>query len=100
MQYSGFYDSVLASLLRGARIDEVYLVGINTDFCVLATALDALYLRFDTRVVADAVTSVNGAAGPARGLEMLRQYFGPLGVLVNSTDIPPLLVEAQQSNDD
>ena len=41
---------------------EVYICGINTDYCVLATALDAFNRGLKPVVVADAVTSVDGRA--------------------------------------
>lgn len=42
-QYSCFTDSTLAACLRNHNIRDVYLCGINTDYCVLATALDSFY---------------------------------------------------------
>ncbi|MFI6577261.1 nicotinamidase [Nocardiopsis sp. NPDC050513] len=53
--YSGFEGvtgdgTSLADWLRGRGIDEVDLVGIATDHCVRATALDAVAEGFRTRV--------------------------------------------------
>jgi len=48
--YSGFEKSNLAQLLRDADIEAVTVVGLATDYCVRATALDALREGFDVTV--------------------------------------------------
>jgi nicotinamidase/pyrazinamidase len=48
--YSGFEKSNLAQLLRDADIDAVTVVGLATDYCVRATALDALREGFEVTV--------------------------------------------------
>ncbi|MBA2631577.1 MAG: isochorismatase family protein [Chloroflexi bacterium] len=49
----------LEGLLRGREIRRVVLCGLATDYCVLATALDAVRLGFEVRLVADGVAAVN-----------------------------------------
>src|SRR4051812_42605332 len=54
--YSGFEGrttdgSMLTDWLRGHEITEVDVCGIATDYCVRATALDAVRNGFDTRVL-------------------------------------------------
>ena len=53
--YSGFEGRAdgtpLAEWLRGHGVDAVDVVGIATDHCVRATALDAVGYGFDTRVL-------------------------------------------------
>lgn len=83
--YSCFTSSALASVLRTRGVQEVFLCGINTDFCVFATALDAFYQGFDVRIVADAVTSANGAEAHEAALRRAADHFGS-GVLVLSKD--------------
>jgi nicotinamidase/pyrazinamidase len=67
--YSGFLDNDhqhetgLAEYLRGRNISEVDIVGLATDYCVKATALDARQLGFKTRVVLDGVRGVNLNSG-------------------------------------
>jgi len=63
----------LEGLLKGAGVDTVAVVGLATDYCVKATALDALRLGFDTTVLTNAVAAVNVAPGDGdRALEELR----------------------------
>lgn len=60
----------LESLLRDAGVDRVVVVGLATDYCVKATALDAVRLGFRTHVLADAVAAVDIAEGDgARSLD-------------------------------
>ena len=49
----------LESLLRRRGIERVVVAGLATDYCVLATALDAVRLGFAVELVADAVAAVN-----------------------------------------
>jgi nicotinamidase/pyrazinamidase len=53
----------LEGLLRGRGIDKVVVVGLATDYCVSATAVDAAGLGFDTEVLQDAIASVDLNAG-------------------------------------
>jgi len=63
--YSGFFDNDkrhatgLAEFLRERGIGEVYMLGLATDYCVKATALDARRLGFTTHVVEDGCRAVN-----------------------------------------
>ncbi|MBL1080396.1 isochorismatase family protein [Streptomyces actinomycinicus] len=74
--YSGFEGSdengtPLAEWLRAREISEVDIVGIATDHCVRATALDAAREGFRTHVLLDLTAGV--AAGTTeRALEELR----------------------------
>jgi len=61
--YSGFEGVTgdgrsLAEVLRERGVDEVDVVGIATDHCVLATALDAAALGLRTRVLVDLTAAV------------------------------------------
>jgi len=64
--YSGFEgtsDGVgLADWLRGRGVDEVDVVGIATDYCVRATARDAVRAGFATRVLVDLTAGVAPAS--------------------------------------
>ncbi len=49
----------LETLLHEAAVDQVVIVGLATDYCVLHTALDAVRLGHGTTVLADGVAAVN-----------------------------------------
>lgn len=66
--YSGFtmrdadggeQPTELAALLREQGVERAVVVGLATDYCVKATALDAVALGFETTVVERAVAAVN-----------------------------------------
>jgi nicotinamidase/pyrazinamidase len=49
----------LEGMLRERGIERVVVVGLATDYCVSATALDAIKLGFKTEVLQDAIASVD-----------------------------------------
>lgn len=58
-RYSAFRGTDLALQLRTRGIQEVHVVGVCTDICVLHTVIEALYEGFDVVVHQDAVASFN-----------------------------------------
>jgi nicotinamidase/pyrazinamidase len=63
----------LERLLRDRAIGRVVVVGLATDYCVMATALDAVRLGFGASVLVDAVAAVNLEPGDGeRALEAMR----------------------------
>jgi nicotinamidase/pyrazinamidase len=74
--YSGFEGTddsgmTLMDWLRQRGVDEVDVVGIATDYCVRATAVDAAAAGFSTRVLLDLTAGV-APESTARALEDLR----------------------------
>lgn len=67
--YSGFFDAAhrvdtgLASFLKQHGVDSVWVMGLATDYCVLATALDALASGFRTQLIVPGCRGVNLAVG-------------------------------------
>ena len=63
--YSGFFDDAhlratgLGEYLNEKKIDEVYVLGLATDYCVKFTTLDAVELGFHTYLIEDACRGVN-----------------------------------------
>ena len=72
--YSGFEKSTLADLLHARDVDEVAVVGLATDYCVRASAIDACREGFDTTVVTDAIRAVEVSPGDGeRALEEMKE---------------------------
>jgi nicotinamidase/pyrazinamidase len=69
--YSAFFDALrrpstpLADYLRSRGCTSLYFAGLATDYCVLYSVLDALFLGFDTHVLLEACRSVSPDASPA-----------------------------------
>lgn len=78
--YSGFFDNGhrrstgLGDWLREQGVDEVWVLGLATDYCVKFTALDARHLGFRTVVVEDGCRGVNLAPDDSeKALAALRE---------------------------
>ena len=79
--YSGFENSKLADLLHEAGVDEVAVVGLATDYCVRASAIDACREGFDTTVVTDAIRPVEVNPGDGeRALEDMKRAGAKLAM--------------------
>jgi nicotinamidase/pyrazinamidase len=77
--YSGFFDNGkrkatgLGDYLRAQGVDEVTVLGLATDYCVRATALDAVGLGFRVTLAEDGCRAVELAPGDgARAIEEMR----------------------------
>jgi nicotinamidase/pyrazinamidase len=85
--YSAFEatNENLAEYLRRHGVEELYVTGLATDYCVRATVLDALREGFRTYVVTDAVRAVNVSPGDGeRALEEMRRAGA---ILVTSEEL-------------
>jgi nicotinamidase/pyrazinamidase len=51
--------------LRDRHVTRVYVTGIATDYCVKATALDALQAGLEVRILPDAITGIDVRPGDA-----------------------------------
>ena len=67
--YSGFFDNGqrkatgLGDYLREQGVTDVFVMGLATDYCVKATALDAVRLGFRTTVIEDGCRGVELSPG-------------------------------------
>ena len=74
--YSAFFDNAhrratgLHEHLRGAAIDEVYLTGLATDYCVKFSALDAVGLGLRVRVIREGCRGIGLESGARAWAEM------------------------------
>jgi nicotinamidase/pyrazinamidase len=63
----------LEGLIRERNITQLYVCGLATDYCVNATAIDAIRLGFETRVLAHLCMPVNLRAGDGqRAIEQMQ----------------------------
>ena len=61
--YSGFEETELERVLRGRDVERLTVVGLATDYCVRATALDALDRGFDVTVDRDGIRGIDVEPG-------------------------------------
>jgi nicotinamidase/pyrazinamidase len=78
--YSGFYDNGhrrgtgLAEFLRAQSINQVYVMGLATDYCVRFTALDSICEGFRTSLILDGCRGVELNAGDIdQAIEEMKQ---------------------------
>ena len=57
--YSGFDGTQLAQLLRDEGVNEVWVGGLATDYCVKQTVIDGVRNGFKVKALADAMRPVN-----------------------------------------
>ena len=77
--YSGFFDNArrhttgLERYLRSKGVDTIHVMGLATDYCVKATALDAIDLGFHTVLLTAGVRGVDVHPGDCqRAIEQMR----------------------------
>jgi nicotinamidase/pyrazinamidase len=78
--YSAFFDNAhlrdteLNDYLRGEQVDDIFILGLATDYCVKYTALDAVHLGFHVYVIQDACRGVELQPGDsARAINEMRE---------------------------
>lgn len=64
--YSGFEGTGLAEQLRSRGIEQLFVGGLATDYCVLNTVIDALSHGFKVMLLQDAIRAVNLQPGDDR----------------------------------
>ena len=77
--YSGLFDNNhrkstgLGGFLKEQGVQNVYICGLTTEYCVKFTAMDAVDLGFSTYVIEDACRGVNANAGDVeKAIEAMR----------------------------
>lgn len=75
--YSGFDGTDLADWLKARDVDELVVAGLATDYCVRATALEALQAGFDVTVDAAASRGIDAGTGDVdHALQEIRDAGG------------------------
>lgn len=80
--YSGFDGTQLAKSLRDEGVEEVWVGGLATDYCVKHTVLDGLKEGFKVKALADAMRPVN--MNPADGRKALEEMSAAGAEIVGS----------------
>jgi nicotinamidase-related amidase len=73
--YAGLPDA-LAGVLATAGVEQITLVGIDTDMCVLKVALDLFDLSIEPIVLVDCCASTAGLQAHLAGLAILTRNIG------------------------
>ncbi|ACS90721.1 nicotinamidase [Thermococcus sibiricus] len=81
--YSGFEGTNLAEILKEKGVKKVYICGVATEYCVRATALDALKHDFEVYLVKNAVKGIR----PEDEEKVLRELKEKGVEIVSSTEL-------------
>ncbi|MFI6732385.1 cysteine hydrolase [Nonomuraea sp. NPDC050451] len=88
--YSLFADADGAALIAGHGWQDIYLCGIATENCVLATALGAFELNLTPWLIEDASASHRGRPAHEAGVFVAGSFIGERQI-ISVADIPALL---------
>jgi nicotinamidase/pyrazinamidase len=98
--YSGFFDNGhrkatgLEDYLRERRAEQVFIVGLATDYCVRYTALDSVRLGFRTSVIEEGCRGVELKPGDVqRALEEMQRAGVSIGERIMTSTEPAARVE-------
>ena len=80
-RFSAFYSSLLESLLRALKVQQLVLTGIATNGAVEATARDAIMRDYEVTTLSDCVSSFNPGLHQASLLNL-----AALGQILKSED--------------
>jgi len=87
--YSTFFENDrktptgLHGWLKEVGVKDVWLAGLATDFCVLYSAMDAVFLGYKTYVLTDAVRAVNVPEGSG---ERALKAMAAAGIILTTSD--------------
>lgn len=81
--YSAFIGTDLNKYLQSKGIERLYLTGVKTEWCVLATALNAFDLGYKVFLVKDCIL---GRSKKFQELVLAKNYFGK-GSIVESREL-------------
>lgn len=94
-RYSGFFNTDLDTVLRGFGVETLFVVGVNTNNCVLGTVFDAHARDYLVVVLEDACGSMNGTDYHAAALAQIRAALG----FTMSSEAFTAMVSTQEDRD-
>lgn len=87
-RYSAFFATDLEILLKGLKVDTLYLIGGLTDVCIHYTAVDAHQNDYHIRVVTDAVA---GSSEEAHNSALRAIQYLQRDALITTEDVESAL---------
>lgn len=88
-RYSAFFGTDLEILLKGLKVDTLYMIGGLTDVCIHYTAVDAHQNDYHIRVVSDAVagSDIEAHKSALRAIKYLQR-----DALITTADVMSTLI--------
>jgi nicotinamidase/pyrazinamidase len=92
--YSGFQGTDLESRLKGFGVNQTFVGGLTTDYCVKESCLDARRAGFEVNLLRDCIRAVDAKPGDgAKALDDMRRAGARL---TSSTAVVKLVAGAKQ----
>lgn len=82
-----FKNTTLKSILDEHHVDELIIVGMQTEYCVNATSLKAVELGYQVSVVSDAHTTFNGKLNAEKIITQHHKKWSKVLKLVTSSEV-------------
>jgi nicotinamidase/pyrazinamidase len=92
--YSGFQGTGLEERLKSLGVDEIFLGGLTTDYCVRESTLDARKAGFSVTVMEDCIRAVD--ATPGDGDRALGEMHRAGAKLATSFEVVKQMASTQQ----
>ena len=92
--YSSFQGTGLEARLRRAGVDEIFLGGLTTDYCVKESVIDARRGGFSVEVLRDCIRPVD--VKPGDGARALKEMLKAGAKLTTSSEAIKRLASTQQ----
>lgn len=77
-RYDCFVGTDLEFVLKVHQIDTLWITGVNTNSCCLATAIDASCRDYDVTMVSDCVDTIDGEYYHEAALKVFERAFGKI----------------------
>lgn len=100
--YSAFFDNghrqstELENYLREKGVNEVFIAGVATDYCVKFSVLDALQVGFKTFVIIDACRGIDLKKGDSENAILKMRQGG--AIILSFKDLKRLLEESNKGH--
>lgn len=85
-RYDCFVGTDLEFVLKTMGIDTLWVTGVNTNSCVLATSIDASCRDYDVTIVSDCVDTMDGPEFHTSALQIFERAFGFVKLSAELTD--------------
>ncbi len=72
--FSAFRNNELIEAIKKLNIQDLDIIGLDTDACIIATAMDALHLNMKPHIIPELCASTAGIKAHRQGLEILSRH--------------------------
>lgn len=85
-RYDAFWGTGLGVLLHTHQVRQLYFLGVNTNSCVLATAISANVQDFDVAVIKEGVSTMDSWGLHEASLDIIETAFGRILTMAQVLD--------------